>query len=348
MFEYLMPLLVMPTYEHTLLDQTYQAAVRRQIAYGKQRGVPWGISESGYNTIDAHMNYQYRAFGVPGLGLKRGLAEDLVIAPYASALALMVAPEAACANLERLAAEGRQGAYGLYEAIDYTPSRLPSARPADRLETRGTAGVNVRQFMAHHEGMSFWRWRICSWTSRCSAASRPIRCCTPPTCCFRNACPRPSHRSSRTSRKPASRGAPRSKRKATMRVFTDPERSGPRGPSALQRPIPRGDHQRRRRLQPLARSGRDALAGRRRRAIASELSAICAIWTAAPFGPRPGSQRSSRPNATRRYSRSPAPSFAAATTGSTRIRKSASRPRTTSSCGGSRSRTDPKFRAPSN
>ena len=126
MFEYLMPLLVMPTYENTLLDQTYRAAVRRQIAYGKQRGVPWGISESGYNTIDAHMNYQYRAFGVPGLGLKRGLAEDLVIAPYASVLALMVAPEAACANLERLAAEGREGAYGFYEAVDYTPSRLPT------------------------------------------------------------------------------------------------------------------------------------------------------------------------------------------------------------------------------
>jgi cellobiose phosphorylase len=144
MFEYLMPLLIMPTYANTLLDQTYRAAVRRQIAYGKQRGVPWGISESGYNTIDAHMNYQYRAFGVPGLGLKRGLAEDLVIAPYASVLALMVAPETACANLERLAAEGHAGAYGLYEAVDYTPSRLPS----------GTASVNVRQFMAHHEGMS--------------------------------------------------------------------------------------------------------------------------------------------------------------------------------------------------
>ena len=144
MFEYLMPLLVMPTYDATLLDQTCRAAVRRQIAYGKQRGVPWGISESGYNTIDAHMNYQYRAFGVPGLGLKRGLAEDLVIAPYASALALMVAPEAACANLEILAAEGRQGAYGLFEAVDYTPSRLPS----------GTTCVNVRQFMAHHQGMS--------------------------------------------------------------------------------------------------------------------------------------------------------------------------------------------------
>ncbi|TRZ92044.1 MAG: cyclic beta 1-2 glucan synthetase [Methanosarcinales archaeon] len=144
MFEYLMPLLVMPTYEHTLLDQTYKAAVDRQIEYGKKRGVPWGISESGYNMIDVHLNYQYRAFGVPGLGLMRGLAEDLVIAPYASALALMVAPEEACMNLQRLAAEGFEGKYGFYEAIDYTPSRLP----------RGQSTAVVRSFMAHHEGMS--------------------------------------------------------------------------------------------------------------------------------------------------------------------------------------------------
>ncbi|MEW6584095.1 MAG: glucoamylase family protein, partial [Nitrospirota bacterium] len=145
MFEYLMPLLVMPTYEHTLLDQTYKAAVDRQIEYGKKRGVPWGISESGYNTIDVHLNYQYRAFGVPGLGLKRGLAEDLVIAPYASALALMIDPEEACLNLQRLAAEGFEGKYGFYEAIDYTTSRLP----------RGQSTAVVRSFMAHHEGMSF-------------------------------------------------------------------------------------------------------------------------------------------------------------------------------------------------
>ncbi len=144
MFEYLMPLLVMPTYDHTLLDQSYIAAVDRQIAYGKKREVPWGISESGYNAIDLQLNYQYRAFGVPGLGLKRGLAEDLVIAPYASALALMVAPEEACLNLERLAAEGFEGKYGFYEAIDYTPSRLP----------RGQSNVLVRSFMAHHQGMS--------------------------------------------------------------------------------------------------------------------------------------------------------------------------------------------------
>src|SRR5436853_7745173 len=121
MFEYLMPLLVMPTYENTLLDETCKAAVNRQIEYGDKRGVPWGISESGYNSVDASLNYQYRAFGVPGLGFKRGLAEDLVIAPYASALALMVAPEEACLNLQRLAGEEElAGRFGLYEAIDYT------------------------------------------------------------------------------------------------------------------------------------------------------------------------------------------------------------------------------------
>ena len=121
MFEYLMPLLVMPTYDNTLLDQTCKAAVARQIEYGSQRGVPWGISESAYNTVDVHLNYQYRAFGVPGLGLKRGLAEDLVVAPYASALALMVAPEEVCLNLQRLAAEGFIGKFGFFEAIDTRP-----------------------------------------------------------------------------------------------------------------------------------------------------------------------------------------------------------------------------------
>ncbi|WP_052812917.1 glycoside hydrolase family 94 protein [Desulfonatronum thioautotrophicum] len=144
MFEYLMPLLVMPSYDQTILDQSCKAAVARQIDYGKQRGVPWGISESGYNMTDSQLNYQYKAFGVPGLGLKRGLAEDLVITPYASALALMVAPEAACRNLEDLSARGFQGRYGFHEAIDYTPSHLP----------RGRTNAVVRSYMAHHQGMS--------------------------------------------------------------------------------------------------------------------------------------------------------------------------------------------------
>ena len=133
MFEYLMPQLVMPSYPNTLLEQSNRAAVRRQIEYGSQRGVPWGMSESGYNMVDAHRNYQYRAFGVPGLGLQRGLGDELVIAPYASALALMIEPEAACENLQRLAVEGALGHFGLHEAVDYTPracraaSRTPSS-----------------------------------------------------------------------------------------------------------------------------------------------------------------------------------------------------------------------------
>ena len=144
MFEYLMPVLVMPNFENTLLDHTCKVAVRQQIDYGKLRGVPWGISESGYNRTDIHLNYQYRAFGVPGLGLKRGLAQDLVIAPYASALALMVAPAEACENLQWMAVEGCDGAYGFREAVDYTPARVPPN------ETRAL----IRSYMAHHQGMS--------------------------------------------------------------------------------------------------------------------------------------------------------------------------------------------------
>ena len=144
MFEYLMPPLIMPNFEQTLLDQTCRAAVRRQIDYGRERGVPWGISESGYNATDTALNYQYRAFGVPGLGLKRGLGDELVIAPYATAMATIVEPVAACANLQRLAALGAAGEYGFYEAVDYTPMRVP----------RGQTKAVVRSFMAHHQGMS--------------------------------------------------------------------------------------------------------------------------------------------------------------------------------------------------
>jgi len=144
MFEYLMPLILMRRYPETLLDATYDAAVARQIAYGKERGVPWGISESAFNARDLAMNYQYRAFGVPGLGLKTGLAEDLVIAPYATVLALAVRPAEALANLQAMIDDGMFGAYGLYEAADYTPSRLPP----------GQRRALIRSYMAHHQGMS--------------------------------------------------------------------------------------------------------------------------------------------------------------------------------------------------
>ena len=144
MFEYLMPLLVMPNYENTLLERTYKTCIARQIEYGQQRGVPWGNSESGYNLTDINSNYQYHAFGTPGLGLKRGLGEELVIAPYASALALMVEPEKACKNLELMTSQGYEGEYGFYEAIDYTTSRLP----------RGQNNAIIYSYMAHHQGMS--------------------------------------------------------------------------------------------------------------------------------------------------------------------------------------------------
>ena len=146
MFEYLMPLLVMPTYEGTLLHETYEGSVRRQIRYARRFGVPWGISESGYNQVDSHQVYQYRAFGVPSLGMKRGLADDLVIAPYAGAMALTVAPKAAARNLERLAANGGVGRFGLYEALDYTPSRV-------RASSGGLFAL-VRSWMTHHSGMT--------------------------------------------------------------------------------------------------------------------------------------------------------------------------------------------------
>ena len=145
MFEYLMPLLVMPTYDNTLLDQTYKAVIQKQIDYGKKRAVPWGISESGYNMVDAHLNYQYRAFGVPGLGFKRGLGEDLVIAPYATVMSLMVAPQDAYDNLQVLKQAGFEGKYGMYEAIDYTAARLV------RKQTHSL----VKSFMSHHQGMAF-------------------------------------------------------------------------------------------------------------------------------------------------------------------------------------------------
>jgi cyclic beta-1,2-glucan synthetase len=144
MFEYLMPSLVLDTPRGTLLDQTCRLAVARQIEYGNKNRIPWGISESAYNQRDRALTYQYSGFGVPGLGLKRGLGQDLVVAPYATAMAAMVDAAAAARNLARLHAEGGVGRYGPYEAIDYTPARLAEGQ---------TAAV-VCAYMAHHQGIS--------------------------------------------------------------------------------------------------------------------------------------------------------------------------------------------------
>ncbi|HEY3247844.1 MAG TPA: glucoamylase family protein [bacterium] len=139
MFEYLMPLLLTRSYPGTLLDQTCSNVVRAQIEYAKGRGVPWGMSESAFNFVDRREQYQYKAFGVPGLGLKRGLADDLVVSPYATMLAALVDPKEALRNMRRLSAEGLEGRYGYYESIDYT---APGP------------GVIVRAFLAHHQAMS--------------------------------------------------------------------------------------------------------------------------------------------------------------------------------------------------
>ena len=144
MFEYLMPRLLMKSLRGTLVAEAVETAVARQIEYGDANGVPWGISESAFNAQYVEGDYQYQSFGVPGLGLKRGLERDLVIAPYATAMATMIAPRAAVANLRRIAAEGGYGAFGFYEAIDYTRDRVP----------KGKRSVVVRQYMAHHQGMS--------------------------------------------------------------------------------------------------------------------------------------------------------------------------------------------------
>jgi len=144
MFEYLMPALVMCAPEKSLLGDTDVLVVQRQIDYARGLGMPWGISESAYNARDLELTYQYSNFGVPGLGLKRGLSENRVIAPYATALAAMIDPSAAAANFTRLGFLGGLGSYGFYEALDYTPSRIPE----------GTPFAVVRAYMAHHQGMT--------------------------------------------------------------------------------------------------------------------------------------------------------------------------------------------------
>lgn len=144
MFEYLMPFLIMKSYKNTLLDETYSFVIRSQKKYAKQKAMPWGTSESGFNSLGPNHEYQYKAFGVPWLGLKRGLNESAVVAPYATFLGLLVDPESAIQNIQKLKEEGLEGPFGFYEASDYTPERVPV----------GAKRSIVKSFMAHHQGMS--------------------------------------------------------------------------------------------------------------------------------------------------------------------------------------------------
>jgi cyclic beta-1,2-glucan synthetase len=144
MFEYLMPPLVMKEPQGGILNQTSNLVIKRQIQYARTKGIPWGISEAAYNARDREMTYQYTNFGVPGLGLKRGLGQNTVIAPYATVLAAQFKPRDAVANLDRLRAVGALGHFGYYDAVDYTPQRVPE----------GTDRAVVFNYMAHHQGMS--------------------------------------------------------------------------------------------------------------------------------------------------------------------------------------------------
>ncbi|HYV62327.1 MAG TPA: glucoamylase family protein [Bryobacteraceae bacterium] len=144
MFEYLMPLLFMRTYQSSLLDQACRNAVMRQIEYGREKGVAWGVSEAAYSALDAHQIYQYRAFGVPDLAIQPDLDEEPVVAPYASMLALMIDPQSAIPNLQRLESLGMDGPMGFYESIDFS-------RESKR---DGSPGVVIYAYMAHHQGMS--------------------------------------------------------------------------------------------------------------------------------------------------------------------------------------------------
>jgi cyclic beta-1,2-glucan synthetase len=143
MFEYLMPRILLPVPPGVLLDRAQDSAVARQIEYGLETGIPWGISESGYYAFDAAQVYQYLSFGVPGLGLKRGLEKDRVIAPYATLMAIDIRPTEALRNLQRISSVGGEGTYGYYEALDYSVERLPA----------GSTHMVVSSYMAHHQGM---------------------------------------------------------------------------------------------------------------------------------------------------------------------------------------------------
>ena len=143
MFEYLMPLLFMRSIPETLMGHTYENAVRWQQDYGKKNNKPWGFSESAYYNLNIDMHYQYRAFGAPGLGLKRGLAEEYVVAPYASLLSLSIDPVSSIKNLKRIEMIGGTGLYGFFDALDFTPMRLSS----------GESHKVVKSYMVHHHGM---------------------------------------------------------------------------------------------------------------------------------------------------------------------------------------------------
>ena len=219
MFEYLMPRLLMRAPPESLLDQTATLMLQRQIGYGAERGVPWGVSESGYFARDLEMTFQYSNFGVPGLGLRRGLADDLVIAPYATGLATMVDPAAAVRNFRALLDAGAAGRYGFVEALDYTPSRLPIGNDARR-------GWHVH---GAPPGDADSRHRQpASSTAGCAPAFTPSRSCRPASCSCRSGCREMSPSCGRRWRPAAALGDIRELVPPNTRHFITPHGATPR------------------------------------------------------------------------------------------------------------------------
>ncbi|MDS0526686.1 glycosyl transferase [Clostridium sp. SHJSY1] len=150
MFEYFMPTLIMKSYKDTLLSMTYSSVINSQKEFAKMKGVPWGISESAFYQFDLAQNYQYKAFGVPGIGLKRGLEDELVVSPYSTLITIPYSKDEGIENLKKLATKETYGRYGFIEAIDYTPNRVSKMDTTDDEESK----KDVRCYMVHHLGMS--------------------------------------------------------------------------------------------------------------------------------------------------------------------------------------------------
>ncbi len=336
MFEYLMPQLFLPSYENTLLEQACQAAVSRQIEYGRQRHVPWGISESCYNAVDMNQVYQYRAFGVPGLGFKRGLADDLVIAPYATALALTVVPREACRNLQTLAAAAFSAPTGsTRRSTTRRRALLPGHEPRRRTLLHGASpgdeSAGHRACVARSAHAAPVHLRPAGPHHRIAAAG------THPQ----------ADRDRAPARRRVVRGRPPAAEEAGCRPPRPhrPEHAAARGPPAVQRQLPRHGHPRGRRLQSLARPGRHPLARGRDLRRPRHLHLPARSQDRPLLVDRLSNPRAARPSATRRSSCRDAPNTAGSTTRSKHTPRSASRRKTTSRSAASRSPTSPTRRA---
>jgi len=308
MFEYLMPALVMRAPAGSLLDHTYRLIVARQMSYAVERGVPWGISESAFNARDLEQTYQYSSFGVPGLGLKRGLSEDVVVAPYATALGAMIQPAAAVRNFDRLTRAGAGGRYGFREALDYTARRLPE----------GASVAIVKSYMAHHQGMSVVALGnvLNDYAMVQRFHADPIVEATELLLRGADAAGR-ARRAAARRRGEERRRCPRSRPAGPAPVHLAPRRDSADA-SPVERAVCGHGDRRRIRLQPLARRGGDALAGGRDARLMGQLSLPARYAQRRGVVGRAISRAASKPTATRSTTPRITPSSRAATARSRR------------------------------